>query len=161
MRRAYTILPSLLLVAGCQAVDAPSLAPRPAEKLPIEAPAEYVEPEGTVDPALAGRLAPIVAQAEEGHRQFKVALASVEKTVASAGSQGSESWIVAQQALSTLDPARAPLQQANISIEAIRNEPANAVPANRALVDKAAARIDALTDEETRAISALVAKLGG
>jgi len=161
MRGAFSILPLLLLAAGCQAVDAPSLALRPAEKQPVGVPEEYVEQQGTVDPALAGRLAPIVAQAEEGHRQFKVALGPVEKAVAAAGPQGSESWIVAQQALSALDPARAPLQQASAAIEAVRAEPANAVPANRAVVDKAAAQIDALTDEEAKAIAALVAKLGG
>ena len=159
MRYALLILP-VLLVSGCTPVTAPSLAPRLAEKIPVDPPVPYVEEVSPVDPALPARLAPLVAQAEEGHRAFTKAQAAAEKAAAAAGAQGSESWIVAQQALSALEGARDPVQQAAGAIDTIRAEPANAAPGNHAAVEQAAARIQALADEEAAVIAGLVAKLG-
>jgi hypothetical protein len=159
MRGLLLILP-VLLVSGCTAVDAPSLSPRPAEKLPVDPPAPYAEAAEPVDPALAGRLAPIVAQAEEGHRGFTAARQAAEKAAAAAGKSGSESWIVAQQALSALDATRGPVQQAESALDAIRVDPAYAGPGNRAAIDAAGTRIQALVDEESSVMAGLATKLG-
>ena len=158
MRRLLPIL-IILSLGGCTAVDAPSLAPRAAEKIPIDAPAPYVEETGTADPALAARLAPLIAQAESGHRDFTAAQQDVAKAAAAAGQSGSESWILAQQALSALDGKRLAVQDAAAKLDAIRFEPANAAPGNRQAIDQAGARLQALVDEEVAAMAQLAAKL--
>jgi len=159
MRRFFPIL-VLLSLGGCTAVDAPSLAPRAVEKVPIGAPEPYVEETGTADPVLAGRLAPLVAQAEAGHRDFTAGQQDVEKAVAAAGPSGSEKWILAQQALSALDGKRLPLQDVATKLDAIRFEPANAAPGNRQAIEEAATRIQALIDEEAATMQRLAGALG-
>ena len=159
MRRFFPLL-VILFLGGCTAVDAPSLAPRAVEKVPVTAPEPYVEETGTADPALAGRLAPLVAQAEAAHRDFTAAQQNVEKAVAAAGPSGSENWILAQQALSALDGKRAALQDVATKLDAIRFEPSNAAPGNRAVVDETAKRIGTLVDAEAATMQRLAATLG-
>jgi len=159
MRCIFPIL-AILSIGGCTAVDAPSLAPRAVEKVPIEAPEPYVEETGAADPALAARLAPLVAQAEAGHRDFTAARQDVEKAVAAAGPSGSESWILAQQALSALDGKRVALQDVGTKVDAIRLEPANAAPGNRQAIEDASARIQALVDDEATTMQRLAGTLG-
>ncbi len=151
----------LLSACGPQ-VNAPSLAPRPVEKLPIALPAEVSEPAVPADPDLADRIAPLVAQAQAGDQAFARQRGATDAAVAKAAGagQGSEAWIVAQQALSALDTARGPVRDAAASIDAMRAEPANAGSGNRAAIDAAAATIEALDDAEAAAVAALSAKLG-
>lgn len=144
-------------------VHAPSLAPRPVEKLPINPPAEPSETDTPADPGLAARIAPLVEAARAGDAAFAGQRTETEAAVAKAGGagEGSEAWIVAQQALSALDTARGPVRDAVAAIEAMRVEPANAAPRNRAAIESAARTIEALDDAEAATVAALAAKLGG
>ncbi|WP_404713013.1 hypothetical protein [Sphingomonas sp. MMS24-J13] len=157
-------LSGLLLLPACgPEVNAPSLAPRAIEKQPIDLPATEGEPKTPVDPALAGRIAPLVAAAQAGDRAFARQRAETEAAIAKAAgtAPGGEAWIVAQQSLSLLDAARAPVRDAVASIEAIRSEPANAASGNRAAIEAAASTIETIDDAEASVVAALGAKLGG
>jgi hypothetical protein len=153
---------ALLSSCGPQ-VNAPSLAPRPVEKQPIDLPAETSEPATPVDPALAARIAPLVASAQAGDQAFTHQRTETEAAIAKAAgaAQGSEAWIVAQQALSTLDAARAPVREAAAAIEALREDPANAASGNRGAIEAAAKIIEALDDAEAASVATLGTKLGG
>jgi hypothetical protein len=153
---------ALLSSCGPQ-VNAPSLAPRPVEKRPIDLPGETSEPATPVDPALAARIAPLVTAAQEGDRAFARQRIEAEAAIAKAAgaAQGSEAWIVAQQALSTLDAARAPVRDAAATVEALREDPANAASGNRQAIEEAAKIIEALDDAEAAAVATLGTKLGG
>jgi hypothetical protein len=159
-----TALSGLVLLSACgPQVSAPSLAPRPIEKQPIELPAAEGEPMSPVDPALTARIEPLVAAAREGDRGFVRQRAETEAAIAKAAgaAHGDEAWIVAQQSLSLLDAARAPVRDAVASIEAIRSEPANASRGNRAAIEAAASTIEGIDDAEASVVTALGAKLGG
>ena len=154
----------LALLSGCgPQVHAPSLAPRPVEKLPIQLPAEASEPAVPTDPDLAARINPLMAQAQAGDQAFARQRVETEAAVARAvgAEQGGEAWIAAQQALSALDTARGPVRDASASIDAMRAEPANAGSGNRAAIDVAAKAIELLDDAEAAVVAALTAKLGG
>lgn len=154
---------SCLLSACGPQVSAPSLAPRAIEKRPIDLPAEGGEAVTPVDPTLAGRIAPLVASAREGDRAFARQRAETEAAVAKAAgtAQGGEAWIAAQQTLSALDSARAPVRDAAGAIETMRSDPANAGSGNRAAIAEAADTIEALDDAEASVLAALGKKLGG
>jgi len=84
----------------------PSLAPRPVERLSDEEPVR-VQPFVAADPALAGQVAGLLAQARKGNAVFQAALPAARASVARAGAAGSDSWVEAQQAVSRLEAARA------------------------------------------------------
>jgi hypothetical protein len=166
MRHPFILtgLSGLFLLSACgPRVNAPSLAPRAIEKQPIDLPAAEGEPMTPADPALAGRIAPLVAAAHEGDRAFARQRIETEAAIAKAAgtAQGGEAWIVAQQSLSALDATRAPVRDAVASIEAIRSEPANAARGNRVAIEDAAGTIEAVDDAEASVVAALGAKLGG
>lgn len=153
-----------LALAGCShEISAPSLLPRAVEKQPIDMPvATSVEAESAPDAALTAKIASIVAAAEAGDRAFAAQRTRTETAVgrgAGAG-QGSDPWVEAQEAITALESARAPVRDAANAVDGLRDDPANAAPGNRAAIDAAAARVSALNDGEAAAIAALSAKLG-
>jgi hypothetical protein len=157
------ILPLLASLGACQArIDAPSLAPRPAERQPILDPAPASEPDTPLDPALAGRLSAILAAAEQGQVAFDRARQAADSAVTRArgAAEGSEAWIAAQQAVSALEAARAPVQAQVTAVAELRADPANAAQANRDAIDVAASRIATIDDAQAAAIQALGARLG-
>jgi hypothetical protein len=158
-------VPLLLAVAcaGCvHPIAAPSLAPRPVERQPILDPAPTSESVVPANPALAGRLAVLTGQADAGERAFATARTDAERAVgrATGAAAGSEAWVAAQQALTALDAARGTARDAAAAVEELRADPANAGPADRAAVDAAAARIDAISDAQAATAAALAARLG-
>ena len=162
--RARYFLTALLPIAGAGCgtpIDAPSLAPRSVERQPILSPDGGQETVGTVDSALAARLAPIVAAAEKSvasfARQRDLAEPIVSQTVDAR--EGSDRWLAGEQALSALQIALGPARDAATAIETLRLEPANATPANRNAVDAAAAKVAAIVDQQEAAVAALVALL--
>ena len=165
MRRPFLLVPlaGLASLSACgPQVYAPSLAPRPVEKQPVELPAESSAPEASLDPALPPRLAPLVAAAQAGDRAFAHQHEITEPLVAkAAGTEaGNEAWVTAQQALSALDTTRGPVRDAAATIEAIRHEPAHAGAADQNAIDKAAKAIEAIDTAESAMMAALAAKLG-
>ena len=156
------VLCGCLAAGGCGPVSAPSLAPRAVERRAIELPAAASEPDVGVDPALAGRIAPLVDAAVAGDAGFALARRRTDAAVARAAHAppGSEAWTVAQQELSALEGQRGPARDAAAAIEALRQEPAYAAPASRAAIDAAARRIEAIDQAQAAALAALSARLG-
>ena len=118
--RALPIL-AVSLLAGCAStpVAAPSLAPRPAEsidpRVPVPEPAIPTIPTA----GLVQQLERLVAQAQRGDAAFRPLADRASELAASAGPKESESWVVAQQALSAAVAARAPVASAVGDIDAL------------------------------------------
>jgi hypothetical protein len=92
-------------LAGCarpSAAPEPSLAPRAAEAIDPRAPIPETVPSGPVDPALAARIEALLGEARAGIARFEKKEAEASSLAARAGPISSESWVVAQQALSQL-----------------------------------------------------------
>ncbi len=98
----------LLVAAGCAAPGPyPSLAPRPAERAYAEDAEERKPTPQPDDPALAGEIDRLLAEAGAGAASFDSALPAAQAAAGKSGAAGSDSWIEAQQALSRLEAARA------------------------------------------------------
>ena len=124
MRKAHIVaVLSALTLAACSAPGGPfpSLHPRAVEaidpRLPVEAPVNA----RPVDPALASRLAGLVAQARGSDAAFASLAARAEELAGVAGSQG-EAWVAAQEALSAAVAARAPTARALGEVDALTAE---------------------------------------
>ncbi|HEX8449512.1 MAG TPA: hypothetical protein VF652_07970 [Allosphingosinicella sp.] len=108
LRTPLALLIPLALAAGCAAPGPyPSLAPRPAEAAYAEDADERKPIPQPDDPALAGQIDRLLAEARAGGAEFDSALPAAQRAAGSAGGAGSDSWIEAQQALSRLESARA------------------------------------------------------
>jgi len=127
MKRALVLLsfaiPASLSLAACAAAQntgAPSLAKRPVEgRFDVAPPAVVVAPPGPLPTDLAGRLARWESDAASGQQAFAAERdATVSLVSAAAGAPvASERWVVAQQAISRLTAARAPLTGALADID--------------------------------------------
>lgn len=162
--RALALL-TMVAMAGCAtpATRAPSLAPRAAEAIDPRVPVPDGPVSTAVDPALAARLAALVAQAEAGHAQFRAAAGPAQQAAAAAGGPQSESWIAAQQALSALIAARAPVTGAlgdldGLAAERIQKLGGIAAGDLRAL-EAATARVGEIDRGESALIDQLQARL--
>lgn len=154
-----------ILIAGCAAPgpEAPSLAPRAAEaidpRVPVPEPVLASEP----DAQLVRRLDALVAQALAADAQFEAAAADARRLVAAAGAPESESWVVAQQALSAAVAARGPVVGAVGEIDSIGAERIAAAggigAANFRAIKAAAARVAEIDEREARAVGAMQAAL--
>ncbi len=155
------LLPLFLAGCGANAIDAPSLSPRPVERQPVEMPDEASEPQVALDPALAPRIATIEAGASQGHADFEKARTRAESAVGKAANapSGSEAWTVAQQEMSALDAARGPVNHAAAELDVLQQDPANLTAGNRAAIQAAALRIEALAQGESDAVAALSGRL--
>ena len=108
LRSPIAILLPILVAAGCAAPGPyPSLAPRPADKAYAEDAEERKPVPQPDDPALAGEIDRLLAEARAGGAAFEAALPAAQAAAGAAGAAGSDSWIEAQQALSRLESARA------------------------------------------------------
>jgi hypothetical protein len=102
-------------LVGCASTASyPSLAPRAAEGSAQAGAAVAAPPFLPADAALDGRVAALAAQAASGHAVFERAATQACAATArgAKAAQGSEQWIAAQQAISSLDAARGPVQSA-------------------------------------------------
>lgn len=115
-----------LLLAGCVAEGPfPSLAPREAEReISLEEPVREA-PDVPADPALTARAAELLAAAQAGERDFDAAYDAAAAAARNAGAWGSESWVVAQQALSRLESARAETMRALAALDLLAIERAD------------------------------------
>lgn len=123
MKRAFLFAPLLLSLpacAGTQANDGPSLAKRAVEgRFDVAPPAPVVAPPGPLPTDLAGRLQRWEADGAAGQQAF-AAERSVTASLVSAAAGApvaSERWVVAQQAISRLTAARAPVTGALADID--------------------------------------------
>ena len=143
----------------------PSLAPRAAEAIDPRVPIPSGVVAGAPDPALASRIAELMAEVRAGDTAFQSASQDAEALAAAAGPAQSESWIVAQEALSGLVAARAPVTKAIADLDALaaaRIATAGGIlPGDLAALEAATTEAGAIGQREADVIDRLQARLGG
>jgi hypothetical protein len=155
--RALPIL-AVSLLAGCAAapVAAPSLAPRPAESIDPRVPVPEPAIPTTPTAGLVQQLERLVAQAQSGDAAFRPLADRARDLAASAGPKESESWVVAQQALSAAVATRAPVASAVGDIDALGSQRIQKLGgiglADLKAIDAAAAKVAEIDSRETAAI---------
>lgn len=112
--RAPILLLLMTLATGCAQVGGPypSLQPRAAESIDPRVPVERPLNDRPVTPAIASRLAGLIDEARAADAAFGPLAAQAERLAGAAGPASSESWIVAQEALSAAVAARGPTVRA-------------------------------------------------
>ncbi|WP_411339553.1 hypothetical protein V6U71_17030 [Sphingopyxis sp. J-6] len=168
MKRALLLLSfampaslSLVACAAAQQTQAPSLAKRPIEgRFDVAPPAIVIPPPGPLPSDLAGRLARWEADAASGQQAFAAERDATAALVAAAAGApvASERWVVAQQAISRLTAARAPLSGAladidRLYIERTVDEAVDGLPDIYALRDRIA-EMESAQDAILQALSA-------
>lgn len=159
-------LPVALAATACAAPErVPPLSPRAAELIDPRLPVRPEPAPQPPSPALAARLAELIAQARRGDAAFRAAAAEAERLAAAAGARESESWISAQQALSAAIAAREPTVRALGDIDAIGAEAlarqGGMTPGDVDALQSAAAEVAAIDGAQVRRIDAMQARLGG
>ena len=134
----------------------PSLAPRAAEAIDPRVAIPSEVPMGSVDPALASRLAALVGEAHAAAPAFSTLRAESERLAAAAGPGQSESWIAAQIALSRLVGQQGVTARIAADIDEIATrqikEQRWIAPANREAIAAAAADVWAISDAQSNGI---------
>ena len=169
MKRALLLLSfampaslSLVACAAAQQTQAPSLAKRAVEgRFDVAPPTVAVTPPGPLPTDLAGRLARWEADSTAAQQAFAAERGAAASAVSAAAGAplASERWVVAQQAISRLVAARAPLTEALADIDRLYlersiDEAVDGLPDIYALRDRLAdtasaqeAIIEALSDQ--------------
>ena len=167
MRIASVLLAATLVgVGACSSPGgpSPSLAARPAEVIDPRVPVAPAVNDRPVGAALAARLATLVAEARRGDSAFGPAAARARQLASRAGSSQSESWVVAQEALSAAVAARAPTARAAGDIDALGGDAlerqGGLAPADLAAIQAAAAEVAAMTGRQAGTIAAIQRQLG-
>ena len=151
---------------GCAASSAtePSLARRPAEAIDPRLPIASAPTPGPVDAALAAQLAQLVAEGRAGARLFDAEVGQAQVLANAAGPAQSDSWILAQQALSGLEGARARSTKALADVDALA---AARILGGTGLsfsdmtaIEAALSDLRALTDRQATTFDRLSARLG-
>lgn len=117
--RSWFLIAGAAMLAACsESGGYPSLAPRAVEQ-PVGTEAAPATPSLPVDAALDAEVAALAAQAAKGQADFtRMADESCAAIARGASAQeGSEPWIAAQQALSALEAARAPVLAAAAALD--------------------------------------------
>lgn len=161
--RAFAPLIALGLV-GCatSSTTEPSLARRPAEAIDPRLPIPSNPISGPVDAALSARLAELVADGKAGASAFDAEAGKAQSLADAAGPAQSESWIVAQEALSGLEGARATTTRAVSDIDALaaeRIQRGALTAGDQAAVEAASAELRAVTDRQSAVVDQLAARL--
>lgn len=172
IKRAFFFLPfaavmslSLSACAAAQNEGAPSLAKRPVEgRFDVAPPAVVVAPPGPLPADLAGRLARWESDGAAGQQAFAAERDQAASLVSAAAGApvASERWVVAQQAISRLVAARAPLTGALADIDRLYlersvDEAIDGLPDIYALRD----RLADMVSTQDAVIEALNAQLPG
>ena len=154
------------MTAGCSAPGGPnpSLATRAAEAIDPRVPVIKPMNDRPVDAALAARLAQLVDQAKGGEAGFDAAAARAQQLASAAGPAQSESWTVAQEALSAAVEARQPASSALGEIDALG---ANTLQVQRGLapsdleaVKQAGEVVGAIDRRQAETVKAIQDRLG-
>ena len=166
MKRFVLPIIAAILATACARADIgpePSLAPRAAEAIDPRVAIPSDVPMGTVDPALAGRLAALVGEAHAAAPEFAALRADANRLADAAGPAPSESWIAAQQGLSRLVgqhgvTARVAADIDEIAATQIKNQRWIA-PADREAIAAAAAEVRAISEAQSNAIQQIRERL--
>jgi hypothetical protein len=119
--RVRFLLVSAAILSGCSGpgAEAPSLAPRPAEAIDPRVPVPDPVLRSTPDPQLVDHLGALLAAARAGDSAFQPAAETASRLASAAGAAESESWVLAQQALSVAIAARAPVARAAGDVDSL------------------------------------------
>jgi hypothetical protein len=164
--RISLALSAISLAVGCAAPagNPPSLAPRAAEAIDPRVPIPGEVVVGPADANLSAHLAALVDQAQAGDSAFEGAAAEAERLAQAAGSTQSESWVVAQQALSVAQSVRAPTTRALGDIDALAatalERQGGLPPGNLAAIRTAASTVSAIDNRQSARIEAIESRLG-
>jgi hypothetical protein len=164
MRRPLFL--TMLVLAGCSSTGGPypSLQPRAAEA--IDPRVAVVRPmnDRPVRPTLATQLAALVEQARGGDAAFGPAASEAERLASAAGTPQSESWIVAQEALSAAIAARKPTVVALSDIDALGatalQTQGGIAPNDLKAIQNASAEVSTMARGQTDRLDALQKRLG-
>lgn len=142
----------------------PTLAPRAAETVDPRVPVERPLNLRPASADLVARLDALVAMARQGNNAFGPVAEAAQRLAASAGAPQSESWILAQQALSAAIAARAPTARAVGDVDALgaaRLQSAGGIaPNDLQAINDAAAVVGAISARQSAAIAAIQQRLG-
>jgi hypothetical protein len=159
MRGSIVILAGLLAACTAPEVQAPSLAHRPAEAIDPRVPVPEPHISSVPNGALVGQLNALVAQAVTGDENFRPLADEAEQLVAAAGEKGSESWVVAEQALTVAVAARTPVASAVGDIDALGatrvQQLGGIAAADLKAINEAAARVSEIDNREAATITRL------
>jgi hypothetical protein len=159
-------LSMLVMLAACAPKGGPfpSLQPRAAEAIDPRVPVMRPINDRPVTPSLASRLAELVSQARSGEAAFDPAASRAESLAATSGSSESDTWAVAQEALSAAIAARDPTARALGDIDAIGatmlQTQGGLAPNDLAAIQGAAAEVGALDQRQADRIRAVQRRLG-
>jgi hypothetical protein len=163
MLRRVALLPLLLAACSTTEPGEPSLAPRAAEAVDPRVPIPSDVIAGPADPALAASIADLLNQVRSGDAAFQANAADAERLAAAAGPPESESWIAAQEALSALIAARAPVAKAVADLDGLASSRLAAsggiLPGDLAAIQAAADEAGAVGEREAATIQRLQAML--
>ncbi|WP_066794984.1 hypothetical protein [Sphingomonas soli] len=158
------VLIALAALAGCtqSATRHPSLLPRAAESQSLAEPVRPV-PVATPDAALDKKIADLVGQLDSLAAAFNAGAQDAEAKIAVARGlpEGSERWLDAQAALSTLDTLRAPALTLLSDLEEMAIDRGVAGLPPYPALDAAIARAEALSTAQQDRSGALEAALAG
>jgi hypothetical protein len=155
-----------ILIGGCAQVGGPypSLQPTAAEAIDPRVPVVRPVNDRPVTAAIAARLADLLRQARTGQAAFASLAESAGRMAEAAGSPASESWIVAQEALSAAVAARAPTVRALGDIDALAAErladQGGLAPSDLAAIQAAAEEAGAIERRQAATIAAIQRRLG-
>ena len=163
MLRRVALLPLLLSACTTTPTSEPSLAPRAAEAIDPRVPIPNEIVAGPADPALAARIAELMAEIRAGDAAFQATSEPAERLAAAAGPAQSESWIEAQQALSALVAARAPVTRAMADLDALAATRVvvggGVLPGDLAAIQAATSEAGAISQRHAELIDRLEARL--
>lgn len=157
---------SVAALAGCSTPGAqyPTLAHRAGEDIDPRIPVARPMNDRPVQPALASRLAELVAEARSGDSAFSTAASDAERLAGAAGAPQSEGWMVAQEALTAAIAARSPTTMALAEIDSVGAMALQAqggiAPNDLAAIKAASAEVGALDQREADRIKAIQQRLG-
>lgn len=164
-RSAFPMIAAALL-AGCTSANAnyELLQPRATERIDPRLPVGQPINDRPADPALVERLDSLVAQARSGEAEFEAAIAAARAAAQGAGPRESESWIVAQEALSAAVKAREPAAVALGAIDSLGAEllmkRGGLAPSDLDAIQRAAQAVGAIDRGQSAAIDEIQARLG-
>jgi hypothetical protein len=164
MRSCFLIL--LLCVTACAGSNSapPSLLPRAAESIDPRVPVSGAVNDRPVSASLAARLADLVFQARAGDDAFRPLAERADQLATSAGPPQSESWTVAQEALSAAVAARGATTHALSDIDALGAQALQSAggmsPADLAALKDASERVSAIEQRQAARLDAIQRRLG-
>ncbi|MFL6784631.1 MAG: hypothetical protein ACJ8EH_05525 [Sphingomicrobium sp.] len=156
----------LATLAACSSTGGPypSLQPRAAEAIDPRVPVTKPMNSRPEAPALASRLAALVAEARSGQAGFDTAVSEAERLANSAGSPQSESWIAAQVALTAAIAERRVTTRAigdidGLGASALQTQ-GGIAPNDLAAIKRAGAEVGAIDERQAKRIRAIQRRLG-